>query len=368
MANKNDGKNKPLDDPRNDKTYDQPLAIMHIFRMLYEFTDEQHGLTSGEISERLAALRISLKPVTVRRYIDLLADMGSSGSFEIECPGQGGRGGYRMVSREFDISEVKLLADAVAGAKFIPEKEASSLLKKLRTLVSAEQGKLLNRTVFINGRPRTSNRDIVDIKNNVDWIHYAISEHTQLEFRYYQFNVKKELVPRGETRICTPYALVWSEDRYYLVASHPAYGIANYRVDHMKKLTIPTDKKGRPLSAERIPKNYIQANGDGSKFDIPKYLRSTFSMFGGNTVEQVKLWFDSSLVGTVLDKFGHENTFIVPDDDEKGFTVTVEVRTDAPEPFFGWLFGFGKKTKVVAPEHLKDKYCEMLRQVLDNQE
>ncbi len=358
MPRKNDG------DPMNDKSYEQPLAIMHIFRILYENTDEDHGLTSGKISELLAKYRISLKPVTVRRYIELLTEYEGFG-FEIQCPGQGGRGGYRMTSREFDLSEVKLLVDAVSGAKFIPANEADALIKKLRTLVSDEQSKQLNRSVFINGRPRTANRSVVNIKNNVDWIHHAISEHSRLEFDYYQYNMKKELVQRGEHRICTPYALVWSDDRYYLVASHPEYGIANYRVDHMKKLGIPTDKKGRVLSAERIPKMYVPQNGDQMKFDLPKYLRSTFSMFGGNTVERVKLRFDKSLVGTVLDKFGHDSTYIVPNDDGESFTVSVEVKTDAPGPFFGWLFGFGTKAELLEPEHLRTEYAETLKKVLD---
>ena len=49
---------------------------------------------------------------------------------------------------------------------------------------------------------------------------------------------------------------------------------------------------------------------------------------------------------------------------EENFTVRVQIKTEHPEPFFGWLFQFGTKAEIVKPCELKEKYIEMLKEVM----
>jgi predicted DNA-binding transcriptional regulator YafY len=84
-------------------------------------------------------------------------------------------------------------------------------------------------------------------------------------------------------------------------------------------------------------------------------------MFSGEA-EEVKLRFDKSLINAVIDRFG-KNVSIVPDDGES-FIVRVQIKTEHPEPFFGWLLQFGTKVKIVEPYKLKEKYKKQLEEVL----
>lgn len=86
-------------------------------------------------------------------------------------------------------------------------------------------------------------------------------------------------------------------------------------------------------------------------------------MFSGEA-EEVKLRFDKSLINAVIDRFG-KNVSIAPDGDEH-FTVRVQIKTERPEPFFGWLFQFGTMVEIVEPCELKEKYKEHLKAVLDS--
>ena len=85
-------------------------------------------------------------------------------------------------------------------------------------------------------------------------------------------------------------------------------------------------------------------------------------MFSGES-EEVRLRFDNSLVNAVIDRFGKEVP-IYPQDDEH-FDIIMKIKTEQPQPFFGWMFKFGTKVKIVEPEYLKNEYREMLAEVMD---
>ena len=44
--------------------------------------------------------------------------------------------------------------------------------------------------------------------------------------------------------------------------------------------------------------------------------------------------------------------------------MTVEV--SASPTFFGWIFGFGGKVQILAPESVKEEYRQMIVQVSEN--
>lgn len=333
-------------EPEKEKSKIQPLAILYLYKILYELTDDTFGLTANQIIEQLDRENIHLKRQAVVRYINLLREF-----FEADITStKGCKDGYRLCSRMFELVDVKMLVDAVASARFIEEKTANELVSKLGNLVSQKQKSELKRNVFVEGRVKSQNKSVMV---SIDYIHKAIASNRKISFEYYEYDVDKKMKKRGETRVCTPYALLWSDDRYYLVASHPKYSIAHFRVDRMKSVMILEDEKAEP-----VPKEYQRHNS----FDTPKYLKTTFSMFSGADSD-VSLRFDNSLVGVILDKFGYD-TRIIKDDDHH-FKINVGVKTEHPEAFFGWMFQFGTRAEILAPEDIRKKYCEMLQSVLD---
>lgn len=286
----------------NIKNTNQRLKILYLYKILLERTDEEHYITMPEIISQL-----SLYGITAARKA-LYEDIEALKVFELDIvSGRGTNAGYQVVSRDFELTELKLLADAVSSSRFLTEKKSSELLKKLEKLTSIYEAKQIQRQVFIADRVKSGNERIY---MNVDAVHRAIAEQKKISFKYFDYDINKKKRYRQGIRTCSPYALTWDDERYYLVAYYEKYdSISNFRVDRMENVEI------LPESAQKYP----------SGFNLSSYLNSTFSMFSGES-EEVKLCFEQSLINAVIDRFG-KNVSIFPDDDEH-FTVRVQIKTE----------------------------------------
>lgn len=326
----------------NVKNPNQRLKILYLYKILLQYSDEEHAITMPEIITKLEEYGISAGRKALYEDIEALRTYGVN---ILPC-GRGANAGYKTVSREFELPELKLLADAVSSSRFLTEKKSSELIKKLETLASVYEAKQINRQVFISDRVKAGNERIY---YNVDAIHRAIAEQKQISFRYFDYDLNKNKKYREGTRTCSPYALTWDHERYYLVAFYEKYdSISNFRVDRMENVTV-TEENAVPYPAD---------------FELSEYLNATFSMFSGEE-EEVKLRFDRSLINAVIDRFGKDIT-VCADGDEH-FTVHVQIKTEQPEPFFGWLFQFGRKVRIISPESLRERYIKMLNDVTEEQ-
>lgn len=320
----------------------QRLKILYLYKILWENTDEEHELSMPQIIEKLREYGITAARKALYEDIEALREFGA----DIYAH-RGYCAGYSLLNRGFELPELKLLADAVTSSRFFTEKKAKALLEKLGTLCSSYEAEQLIRKVYVADRGSSENERIY---LNVDVIHRAISEKKKISFRYFDYDISKRKKYRDGVRICSPYALTWSDEQYYLIAHYEKYGgISHFRVDKMENV--------KPLaeSAFRMPKD----------FRLSEYLKSTFSMFSG-AERTVKLRFHISLINAVFDRFGRGVKPVR--DGEKHFTVEVKARTDQPAAFFGWLFQFGANAQIVAPIELKEEYSEMLREVLNSEE
>ena len=304
---------------------------------MLEQTDENHHITMSEIINQLALYGISAARKALYEDIEALRTFG----LDIKQL-KGNTSGYLVASREFELPELKLLADAVTSSRFLTEKKSNELLKKIEGLASKYEAKQIQRQVFVTNRVKAMNERIYI---NVDTIQRAISEGKKISFKYFDYGLDKKKKYRDGLRVCSPYALSWDDERYYLIAYYEKYQkITNFRIDRMEAVSVLEElSKPKP---------------DG--FNVAEYMNSSFSMFSGES-EEVKLRFDNSLTNTVIDRFGKDIP-VIPDGDDN-FTVRVTVK--AEPPFFAWLFQFGKKAEIVEPIELQEKYKEHLKEVLE---
>ena len=314
----------------------QRLKILYLYKIFLERTDEQHHITMSEIISALELYGISAARKALYEDIEALRTYG----LDIKTL-KGNTSGYYLASREFELPELKLLADAVTSSRFLTEKKSNELLKKIEGLSSVHEAKQIHRQVFVANRVKAMNERIYI---NVDTIHRAIAEGKKISFKYFDYDLEKKKKYRDGLRICSPYALSWDDERYYLISYYEKYNkITNFRIDRMEAVTILDE------TAEPKPDD----------FNVAEYMNSSFSMFSGES-EEVKLRFDNKLINPVIDRFGKDIT-VVPDGYEH-FTVRVKVK--AEPPFFAWLFQFGSKVQIVEPETLKVKYMVQLNEVM----
>ena len=311
--------------------------LLYLEKIFREETDEAHALTMPEILARLNAYGVEADRKTIYQDVDLLRLCG----MDIIGEKSGREYVYYLGAREFELAELKLLVDAVQSSKFITEQKSNKLIKKLESLVSRHDARSLHRQVFTSGRIKTMNESIY---YNVDDLQNAIQNDRQISFQYFSWNFRKEQVLRhgGKAYRVSPWALLWDDENYYLVAFDPeAECIKHFRVDKMLRIRIREEK--------RDGREAFRA------FDLPKYSRRLFGMFGGE-LTSVTLEAKNEMANILIDRFG-KDLIMIPKDDK---TVTCTVDVAVSPQFFGWLAAMEGGIRVVAPDTVVEKMRALL--------
>lgn len=330
------------------KGTNQKFKLYRLAEIMLRNTDEDHYITMPEIIEKLAAYEVTADRKSIYQDLRDLEKLG----IEVEGEPVGNRYHYHVVSRDFELPELKLLVDAIQSSKFITEKKSNALIRKLERLVSKYDAQKLQRQVYVSGRIKTMNESIYYA---VDTIHNAISENKKIKFQYFQWNVKKEMELRhnGAWYDISPWGLSWDDENYYLVGyDGKADQIKHYRVDKMLHISMSEEN--------REGKEYFK------KLDMADYAKKSFGMFGGEE-QKVKLLVHNSLAGVIIDRFG-KNVMMIPVDPEH-FSVNIGVHVS--RQFLGWVFSLGEMAKIVGPEdvveQMKEETDRLARQYLSEE-
>lgn len=312
------------------------LRPLYIAKILYDMTDEDHYLSTPEIISILKEkYGIEGYRTTITSDIEALIDFG----MEIEVVKSSAMQ-YHLISREFDLPEIKLLIDAVESSKFITEKKSKELVSKLGKLASQTQADELKRNLVPEGRIKPDNEYIYYI---VDAINEAINTKKKISFQYFEYNVRKQQKPRhnGEVYVFSPYHLVWNGDYYYMIGySDKHNGIGSFRVDRISK-----QPKILPEEAAAIPDD----------FNLSEYINTSFRMYNSEH-QEVELICDNSVMDAIIDRFGDDvQTFA---NDMTSFRAVVNIAVS--HVFFSWVFGFGGRVKIKSPEGVRNQYADMI--------
>lgn len=330
--------------PRNPR---QKQKLLYLQKILLEKTDEKNGLTISELIEELNQYDISAERKSIYDDLRTLENFG----LDI-CSEKTKTVKYYIGSRDFQISELKLLVDAIQSSKFITQKKSIELIKKLESLASVNEAKLMQRQVYVSNRVKAGNETIY---YNVDRLHEAINNDSMIEFDYYNWTLnlgsveKIKLIKRknGKKYIVSPWGLCWDDENYYLIAYNSEYQeIRHYRVDKMQSIQV--------LDKKREGKEVFK------KFDIGSYTKSTFSMFSGE-FKNITLSVHKDLIGVMVDRFG-KNIFITPDKENEEFFL-MDINVNLSQQFYGWLFALGDKVKLVSPNNAVEEFENQLLKV-----
>lgn len=324
------------------KSVNQKLKLLYIIKILSEKTDEEHGITTQKLIAELEQFEIQAERKSIYNDIEQLQHFG----YDIVSNKSKSIGGYYLASREFELPELKLLVDAVQASKFITLKKSNELIKKIESLASKPEAKQLQRQVYVSNRVKTENENIY---YNVDYIHKAIQNNTKISFQYFEWNIDKKMGFRknGKRYEISPWALIWRDENYYLVAFDESDSkIKHYRVDKMLDIEIMNVRReGIELFKQ---------------FHITDYANKTFGMYGG-LEETVTLQFANRLVGVMIDRFGKEIDIRKRDKEY----VSVRVKIAVSGQFFGWLTGLGTEAKIIAPKSVVKEYQLYLKSLLN---
>jgi predicted DNA-binding transcriptional regulator YafY len=265
--------------------------------------------------------------------------------------------GFYVRQRQYDLNDIRLLAECVYSAKFVSEGQAKRLVNALCGMVSEHQAERIKHDAFLTDRVKTNTRSVL---NSIDTINQAMSRRLngqphkpeKVKFKYMTYSIKDmhQQVERrhGGDYIVSPFALVINDGNYYLLAYDDyAQDMRTYRVDRMKGVCLT----GEPREGKEA----------FAAIDLKTYTKRVFSMFGGQQ-ERVTIRFINPLLDAVVDRFGNDKSSVqYAKVDDSHFSVTTQV--EISDQFFGWVLGFGKKAKILEPVSVVDKFAAYLDKV-----
>lgn len=312
---------------------DKKNRLLYVVRYMWEHTDEDNQATLSQIVQHLMDIGIEATPRTVGCDLNQLIELG----FDVVCI-RSTQNRYFIGSRAFEVPELKLMIDAIQAAHFISAGKAEQMIGKLAHLASREQADILKRNLYVS-KLKDDNKNLI---YTVDLLNMAINQKKRVAFCYYEYdrNGKKQLKHDGAEYIFSPYTLVWNMDNYYVVGFSEKYDkVIKYRVDKICRAKLLDDK-------------YIPMP---EGFDMVEFCDSMFLMYGDRQ-EQVTLRCRYEIINKVIDKFG-EDIEIKPIDDDF-FEITENVMTGST--FYSWVFNYGGKILIAAPEGVKDEFRTLL--------
>ena len=312
------------------RSSNQKIKLLCLARIFIENTDAAHPMALSEIIDELAKYEISAERKSLYDDIECLRLFG----LDI-CVRRDRRVGYYLGKRDFDLTELKLLIDAVNSSRFITQKKSAALGRKIERLGGKHDAALLHKYADACGTPKAENEEIFC---NVDMISRAISQNRKICFRAFKWGIDKrrEILRSGDFYTVSPWALVWYGDEYYMIAyDDDEKQIVPYRIDKMMELHI--DKQAREGAAE------FEA------FAADSYTKQSFGL-SGEGLANVRLSCDASVIDEVIDTFGKD---IVIANHGEYFEFTAKVMLG--RKFYSWVASFGNLVRIVTPESLNLK-------------
>lgn len=318
--------------------------ILFLLHLLQEQSDEEHPLSSTDIKK---AFREEGCPATTQTIRNDIKTLRESGFEVISTIRNGVPTAYYYEGRSFEHPELQILVDALSSSQFITKAKSRKMISKVAALSGPSHRGELQPGILVSDRVKAPNTQILYI---VQKIQESIRANKKISFKYYDYNLNKERVPRhdGENYIISPYATIWKNDRYYLVGySDKREKVVSFRIDRMDTPKITQQQREKEPDA----------------FNIQNYSDKIFKMFDGPE-QIVTLRCASDMINHIIDYFGKD----VPLNNITDSTFDVTVPVAVSNTFYASIFQYGGKIKIIAPEAICSGYKQLLMDCLQNNE
>ncbi len=307
--------------------------ILHIKDFFEQNTDEDHGALISEIANNLKRNGIEASNDTIREDIEALITYG----LDIQLDDNGKK--WQLLEREFEFVEIRLLIDCIASAKFLPENITRQLIDKLKKLVSMwRRMELRMYSKEIDPIKSTNNA----VMYNIDTIHTALSHHKPVEFKYFQYNAKKERVlqDNGKVYHVDP-DMLYYDNNYCYFQAFENWEKRIYRVDKMVDVKLAEDK------IMDIDEEFELLLNDEPQYNLTHQEKKA-----------VQILFNNDMMDAVIDRYGE--SIEVENVDAKHFRAKIELVPDLP--FFAWIFELGDKAMIEYPLAVVAQMMDILKE------
>ena len=314
-------------------TGNKKMLNMLILEILRKYSDEQHSLTQQDIIKLLDKnYGMKCDRRSVKNNVLSLKEMGYDISMEK---------GYRLISREFDDAELRILIDSVLFSKSISTRQAKGLIEKIRDLASNYFNAKVSHVSNLPELHRTQNKQAM---YSLDSINDAIAGKKKISFIYNEIGTDFKMHPRREeSYIVNPYQIVANNGKFYLIGNYDKYdNVAHFRIDRMTDVRVLKDKV---KSMKQIPE---LENG----LNLPKHMAEHVYMFSGPS-KNIKLETTADMMSELTDWFGNDFKIV----SKKDSRITIRVSCNEEAMRF-WALQYGPYVEVLEPESLRNRIKE----------
>lgn len=320
------------------------IKLLFLSDIFTRQTDSEHVYSANELCDLLVDYGVTCERKSIYSDIEALKEFGMD-IVNVRSP----KRGYYLNERKFDIAEVRLLIDAVQAAKFISSKKTKALIYKIGSLLSEYQEEELREQIYVESTFKSEKEDIYDIIKALDT---AIKKGEQVQLTYSKRKLENRYLKKAEGKVfvINPYALLWSNDHYYLVCNNDKYNnLMHLRLDRI------SDIKASGVRA----KHFSKVSKYTDKFDTADYSNKIFNMFTGES-GQIELCCDNKLIDDILEKFGDEIPLKIYDKDHFTFKADVELSNG----LISWIMQYGADIRVVSPKSLSAAIIDKTKEIL----
>lgn len=313
----------------------QKQKFLMLLKILYERTDENHPLSAPQLIELLAENGISCERKAIYRDIESLVEFGFD-ILQSTAPQ-----GYFWGNRLFEMPELRMLVDSIKSSEFITDKKTGEMIEKLQHLTSVYQATELERIKGIAERPKNRNEGIF---YNIDSLHFSIQSKRKVHFSYYRHVIRSgRIVPQKSHEFTvSPYALIWNDGKYYLVANYEKYdNFSHYRLDRIRQVEVLSEPS-RQLS---------QFSKYDAFFDEDDYISGVFGMYAGSCEDYVYLRCSTDCLEHLIDRFG--NDIVCEEYGDDFFTVRIKAAVN--DGLVSWVLAQRGGVSVMFPPELAER-------------
>ena len=320
-------------------TANKKMLNMLILDILKEYSDENHKLTQQEIIRLLKAnYDMECDRRSVKNNVLYLKELG----YDIYMDG-----GYYLGEREFEDAELRMLIDSVLFSKNLTQKQAKTLIEKLRSMGNRY---FPAKVSHISNLPDLQHADNKQMMYVLDTINDAISERKKIKFIYNDYGINFKLKPRRDTAyIVNPYQMVANNGHFYLIGNYDKYDdISHYRLDRMTSVEV--------FEEMVKPQREIRDFKDG--FNLPRHMAEHIYMFSGKSV-MVKFLTDEGMMNELVDWLGKDLRIR-----KTGIEGQIEVRVNCnEEAMFYWALQYGPFVEVLEPVTLRSRVYKAVKEM-----
>ena len=312
-----------------------------ILRILEEYTDENHAIQQQEIVRHLKKqydLKVDRR--SVKNNIDALKEL----NYEIVTDSKG----YRLLSRTFENSDLRILIDSVLFSKSISKKQSKSIIEKLVSMSNRYFVPKVSHVVSLTDLNHTDNKSVL---YTVETVNEAISKNQKISFFYYKYGTDFKLHRKNDvTYIVNPYQMVACNGFYYLIGNYDKYDdISHYRIDKMGDVKVLEEKA----------KKKQEVKGMEHGFNLPQHMAEHIYMYSGDNVHAI-IKADRQILDELIDWFGKDFRIISETEAELVFRVKCN-----EQALFYWAMQYGTCTTIVGPENLRMKVKEAAEKMVE---